>query len=1348
MDKKQLQSILSTGYQPAFWRQVLTDVFGVTRLNQQPQPIILPANDLAEAAFELGSFETTDERLVGLYRIDLKPNVRIGQNRVGLRSLLRNIYKYDVDAALVVFVQDDKWRLSLISEIRILDDNGDPAEQKTEPKRFTYLLGVDETVRTATDRLLPLGEQSFTLDKLIDAFSVEKLTKAFFKRYKELFGEFCEHLTASTQYRELFLNSKQKPKDGWKDLSAKPIRDFTKILLGRLVFLQFLQKKGWMGVPANETAWENGDARFLQTLFARTKDKDHFHSGALRTLFFETLNSKRKGDLADTLLGLNIRIPYLNGGLFDTDISTRNAVDFPKELFAELIDFFEQYNFTIDEDDPYDREVGIDPEMLGHIFENLLEENREKGAFYTPKEIVHYMCQESLIEYLATHLPNDDRPGIERLVRDNQIAENFTDRAKAIEINRLLRDVKICDPAIGSGAFPMGLLKEIFECRRLVYPYLRTNESFNPATIKKEIIQNNIYGVDIDNGAVEIARLRFWLALVVDEIVPAPLPNLDYKIMQGNSLLEQFEDISLVFDKSQLSPDYYVERNLFGDAVNAQTSLMDVLRVQQELGEFDVTKLESEFFGTEDAEQKAHIREQLNRLERLVIEQAIKAKESSIRSDIANIKADITRKQAAVRVEQRDKIIPLSTFKKLSKLDDQLEDIGKSKERLQALRPDNKPYFLWHLYFQDVFERGGFDIVIANPPYIKEYTDRKAFDGLRDSQYYKGKMDIWYFFACFCLDLLKHGGIQCFIAQNNWITSAGASILREQVLQRTEISIFTDFGDYKVFESAGIQTMIYQLKNLLPKDFYETRYGRLRNSQIDKGNLQRFLRADSLESNEHYIKFPHLTEPRAYADGFIYFNESVNADLLSKIREADKVDFLLESEIAQGIVAPQDKLNQKNQAKLGANYVVGEGIFQLSTQEKRRLSLSILEKELVKPFFSTTELGKYYGKSSSNEWIIYTKSNIAQSIKKYPNIKAHLDRFKKVNTSTFAPYGLHRARDEKFFFGTKIMCVRKCEHPTFTYTDFDCYVSQTFFVIKTERFDNKFLTGLLNSKLIEFWLRHRGKLQGNLFQIDKEPLLDIPIRKEDSIGAQIAEKVDDIINAKKQDPNMDTSILEDAVDYLVYELYGLDEDEIREIEIWYLYQYPNQSAGDFAQRIREKYKDYIARLELLRSKPREFWESHPTLGIIARGESSKLEFKETLEANNQTGDKHPGLVLSVLKTIAAFLNTDGGTLLIGVADSGGIKGLELDLKLCRKPNIDSFELKIQDLIKDRLKAAVGKVNVSFEHLPEGDVCKIEVEPSPGITFVDGKDVYVRVGNRTEKPEGARLAEWIQGRSAA
>ena len=262
----------------------------------------------------------------------------------------------------------------------------------------------------------------------------------------------------------------------------------------------------------------------------------------LEGLFANGLDTNRSdnGDVYDTgVQGFcNCRIPYLNGGLFERDALDEKTSRFPAKYFESLLTMLSQYNFTIDENDPNDAEVGVDPEMLGRIFENLLEDNKDKGAFYTPKEIVQYMCRESLIAYLQTDQKEDDKERIRQFVTIHDV--DLLGELKE-EIEQKLIDVKICDPAIGSGAFPMGLLRELFFCRSAIEP----NIVEKAADIKRHIIQNNIYGVDIERGAVEIARLRFWLALIVDEKSPEVLPNLDFKIMQGNSLLEQYKGVDL-----------------------------------------------------------------------------------------------------------------------------------------------------------------------------------------------------------------------------------------------------------------------------------------------------------------------------------------------------------------------------------------------------------------------------------------------------------------------------------------------------------------------------------------------------------------------------------------------------------------------------------------------------------------------------------------------------------------------------------------------------------------------------------------------------------------------------------
>src|SRR5574344_278455 len=279
----------------------------------------------------------------------------------------------------------------------------------------------------------------------------------------------------------------------------------------------------------------------MGNLFNNSCNKDDFLEKVLEPLFFQTLNSPRENNIAPSAVckeyGSKIKIPYLNGGLFEKDELDKKQIKFKKEMFEKLFTLFSQYNFTIDETDPDDAEIGVDPEMLGRIFENLLEDNKDKGAFYTPKEIVQYMCRESLIAYLLTDSKIQEEK-IRTLVTEHTDPA-FTENEKS-EIKTKLDNVKICDTAVGSGAFPMGMMNELIACHSVI-----CKEDFDRAAIKKQIVQNNIYGVDIEKGAVDIARLRFWLAIIVDEKEPIPLPNLDYKIMQGNSLLESIEGIDL-----------------------------------------------------------------------------------------------------------------------------------------------------------------------------------------------------------------------------------------------------------------------------------------------------------------------------------------------------------------------------------------------------------------------------------------------------------------------------------------------------------------------------------------------------------------------------------------------------------------------------------------------------------------------------------------------------------------------------------------------------------------------------------------------------------------------------------
>ena len=481
-----------------------------------------------------------------IFDVTVSDRVMMERNRVNIQRLIRKVMENYSSAFMLFHYENDTrwdWRFTFCHK---------KGSQKdvTDSKRYTFLLGPGQSCRTAAENFIKLYDKrdAHTIKDIEDAFNVEALSKEFFGKYKAQYEAFVNYMVdPANGMRQNFIDTDfdhaGMTADKIRDREEKPIRDYVKKLLGRIVFLHFLQKKGWLGVPAGKD-WGEGDGNFILHLFenASEEQKENFLDAILENLFSESLDKNRseKNDLYDTKVEgfRNCRIPYLNGGLFERDYLDELAVKFPAAYFDNLLTMLSQYNFTIDENDPNDAEVGVDPEMLGRIFENLLEDNKDKGAFYTPKEIVQYMCRESLIAYLQTDQNEEDKKTIRKFVTTHD-AELLGDLKTNIE--QKLLDVKICDPAIGSGAFPMGLLRELFFCRSAIEP----NIIENAANIKRYIIQNNIYGVDIERGAVDIARLRFWLALIVDEKTPEALPNLDFKIMQGNSLLEQYNGVDL-----------------------------------------------------------------------------------------------------------------------------------------------------------------------------------------------------------------------------------------------------------------------------------------------------------------------------------------------------------------------------------------------------------------------------------------------------------------------------------------------------------------------------------------------------------------------------------------------------------------------------------------------------------------------------------------------------------------------------------------------------------------------------------------------------------------------------------
>ena len=1119
MTQQELKHILSSKFDFGNWKDLLGMMF--LKIDYLSKPIQIDAN-LVKSGGQVGVIRLDDGRSLGLFKFEVADSIIIARNRKGLRDIAIKYVDQDIlHGALVFYYSENQqdYRLTFVSKQTTINAEGELETKATAPKRFTFLLGENEPCTTAANRLLELINKkksgSVYLADVTEAFSVERLNKDFFKGYKDQYFKFLDVIGKE----------------------SKENRDYVKKLLGRLVFLQFLQKKGWMGVPANRNDWEGGDKNYLYNLVKKYEGNDRLLSDVLEVLFFNTLNEKRNDDVANPILGDNIKIPYLNGGLFDKDDLDKKDIDFPYSYFEELMEFFGMYNFTIDENDPDDAEVGVDPEMLGNIFENLLEDNKDKGAFYTPKEIVQYMCCQSIIQYLKTHGFGDKySESVGRLITDGVVDTILQDKDVACRLMQLLRNVRVCDPAIGSGALPMGILYVLFHAMHHLHSHANPRGSFDSTQVKRDIIQNNIFGVDIEQGAVDIARLRFWLALVVDAEEPQPLPNLDYKITCGNSQICRYSiDVPI--------KDVFEEYN----RVEKEKARKEN-KVWNEFTLESYRNLVMDY--TEEHSDKDGLRTRINEIK------------NCFKTTLA--KGDIKKRQQA-----EGKVVDYETVTLFGKRKADEDPVGyaNAKATLRKLKEkeseilNNKKYensFEWRFEYPQLLDNEGgfigFDIVIANPPYIKEGRMSKIFfEPYKDSPYYQGKMDIWYLFACNGLDLLNEKGVLCFIATNNWVTSFGASKLRNKVIKETRICNIVDFGAVMMFESASIQTMIMLFQKDRITDDYSFDYRKLTAYRATEKDAAAILTKTAKEAEY----FSPTIRRANFIDRTINFSKS--ADVLEQIEHTKGTILLYDKEIAQGIVFPQDRLNKKNQQKLGTNYYVGQGVFVLSDEEKDSLMLDTKELSLVKPYYTSENVERYFVYPSNYYWAIYTDSRFkrSDSLNDYPKIKAHLDRFLSIMTSDNKPYGLHRAREERFFTKEKIVVLRKCVgRPVFSYCDFDCYLSQSFNMIQTNRVNMKYLTGLLNSKLIEFWLKNKGKMQGANYQLDKEPLMQIPIAVPDKetqdLVASIVEYIMYVSSSKEQisgliSNNTIGDYFERIIDGCVYEIYF--EEHMKELEI-------------------------------------------------------------------------------------------------------------------------------------------------------------------------------------------------------
>ncbi|HIC3453014.1 TPA: DUF7149 domain-containing protein [Campylobacter coli] len=1052
---------------------------------------------------------------------------------------------------------------------------------------FIDLKPILEQEKPSFSKLKPVFK-IFHKDFLLSEFNpndANSLNNAFYKELLYILG-LCE----SKQNSKLIIAKSQESEEEQgtfytainsklKEENFETILKLLILWLNRILFLKLIE---------SNLVRFNDDKNLKFLNFKKIPDFDK-----LSELFFEILakerSTRKKSEFA--------YLPYLNSSLFEKqsientlEISNLNndlKLNYYKNtvlkddkcktkkgqvgLLEYLFEFLDSFDFGSDDEQSeiLSQKELISSSVLGNVFEKL--NGYKEGSFYTPSFITSYMCKESITKVVLDKFNTQfdlDAKDISELRKSLRKEDKKAQK-------ELLNSIKICDPAVGSGHFLVSALNvmlsiydelnlfdeefylevqndeilitgrkgEFIEYKRPSTPkdkaHLIQQELFHT---KKDIIENNLFGVDINPNSCEITKLRLWIELLKHSFYQSfddenyhdlkTLPNIDINIKCGNSLVSYFEtgkslshypNIKERMSKyKRIVKDYkegfYTDKNLIAKEIkNLQESFKNFClkdKFNKEIkqltnGANEYSKKYGDFLADEHHDEKFKSFFSKNMFE-FSFDEKVAIKE------FANLK------------KEYDNIFNLES---------------------------NHP-FEWRFEFPEILDDDGnfkgFDLIIGNPPYIKENDNKELFTNTKKLRTYQGKMDIWYHFVGRGFDILKNNGYLAFIATNNWVTNSGAKKLRNIVLEESQILSLVDFSSFMVFDSASIQTMIMQFQKIKPPKNYEFHFAKITTQTPIYEDALSLLKNEKTQNNE--ILSINLT-PKKFIDKTLNFTKSDYEELFNKIQKYGKF-YLEEKEVANGIHPHYDFINNRINSNHNFAFKIGQGIFGLSEEEKEKLKLTKLENNLVKPYYDTQNFLKFFFKKNNHQWLIYTNSSFKNpnSMDDYPNLKKHLDKFQNVITSDNKPYGLHRARDEKFFTGSpRIVALRKCVgEPKFSYVDFDCYVSATFYVIKTQRINVKYLTAILNSKLIAFWLKHKGKMQGNNYQIDKEPLLNIPIVDTNSKNKKLADElinlVDEILKAKEQDKNANTQELENKINSLVYKLYNLTEDEIKIIE--------------------------------------------------------------------------------------------------------------------------------------------------------------------------------------------------------
>jgi len=1134
--KDLLETVFASSYSRDNFKRLAAEVFN--RYDRKEQTIY---EEGIKNFTNLGLFEDDKGKKIAIFEVELLSENSLHRARVKQRNLIANQLKiHDYESALCSFyhANQGEWRLSFITRESSIDVSTEKLkfiEQLSPSRRQSFIAGPNEGIHTAKKQFLPRiqSDNNPSFDEIASIFEIEAVNDDFYEQYKELYLSLTEELEQFMEKDPVIAADFKE-----KEVSAS---DFAKKTLGQFVFLYFLQRKGWI----KDKAHPDDRFSFSKLFDDRKKFGDNFFNDVMEPIFYESL-AKKEPNLEVYSVLHHYEFPYLNGGLFepirDYDWEKTNIVisdTFFKndnrskdgDIGDGLLDVFNRFNFTVHENDSLDQDIAVDPEMLGKVFENLLDikDRKSKGAFYTPREIVQYMCQESLINYLDTEIGDEiSSEALKLFITNHSILEAEDIKGpeleiiveNAIDLDQILANVKVCDPAVGSGAFPMGMLSEIVSARYSLQPFLPNEQTIYD--LKLHTIGQSLYGVDLDPSAVDIARLRFWLSLIIEEDTPTPLPNLEHKLMQGNSLLSSYEGVELFNDQFLVNEDSRQEKlkildgeiKTYEDELKNGVNTNDIQRVRAikkhliSLGK-QKNKIQAEnitspttqmLFETDDA--LSRINKQVDLLQSK-IKQFLLLDENSnkedLKNEIENIKWDLI--EASVDNESKAR-----AFQQLK------------NKRIQ-------PFFLWKLEFIDVFRNNnGFDIVIGNPPYIQlqktinKISKTKLGDLYERSKYetFNKTGDIYALFYECGIRLTRDAGYLCFITSNKWMRAGYGKKLREFFYKKNPVKII-DLGK-DIFKTATVDTNILIIQN--KKNNMNT----LGLNLIGK-NLKK-IRTDSF----HILK--NLDSENWVIESLI--EKEISTLILLKSIKIEETDI----KINRGIVT-------------GANnaFIIDEHTRQNIIKENEEC------KDLIKPFILGRNLKKY-SFNNENKFLLMTGYDI-DIPNNYSEIYNYLCSFEKEALQKIKSrgdkgknwYNLRACTFYNLFEKDKIAWGNISYNSSFSIVEKGIYVNAPANFLITDKYNIYFLLGIMNSSLFNYMFKKVGIFLGNAYEWKKQYIEKIPIPSKKYFDQEFENKLASLaLNICDSRDLKQKELLSDEIDSILFDFYKINDDQAQIIK--------------------------------------------------------------------------------------------------------------------------------------------------------------------------------------------------------